>query len=738
MAETSRLLDTGDDNPPNTSCLHQPPGDQESLSKLHGSSIDLASLRTVVAQDDSTAATAQTSEKTPPVITETKSRKHSGRLIRSLAHWAPEIISLVISVIALGAIISVIKALEGKPVRNVFGALTLNGLIQILSTILKAALLMPVAEAIGEQKWLWFATGPKRLSDIGEFDLASRGPRGSLRFLFRLPHNKATCLGAVITLVSLGLDTFTQLVVQTQDCVIDTKGQAMLFRTNNYTMWDKNASTTSSLGLDSQMNFAIFQGLLDPPLNATANLPSQCISGNCTFVNDGVYSTLAICHSYKNISNLVDRTHATLQTLPNSIANLSYHENSFSSAEVNLTDAMYTENMPLFQFEAIADLPGRIGALRASVFPCIQSFSGVRISNSQIQQTLMATTPLARICKKGWNSSLPPYYSFAGNIPAFPGIDCSPIDSPLGNKTVPAHELSDGRHYIIPLEHLHDYSNYSDANIPGRASGPQKTLYYHPLCTWTFGLGATEAIETVLRQTFGSQKKPRLLAGMWGYYEGEYWIRLLSEATKKNQVDSYMRGLVWSMTAAVRRNGDPSNSPYLRGTVQTTETCVQFEWKFLLYNIALIIAAIFFLSFTLISAQNIDSQRSCWKSAALPLIWCGLEGITQAERPVDTKEDIGLQSRTLRVHLVRKLDRPEISNPRPAIHPSSEKEGSFPIPTKSKQRQQGSDVGQEFDEEMQTKGQIGRWVLEKTEKTKDSRDRRIRRWGGKLSNWLPI
>lgn len=93
---------------------------------------------------------------------------------------------------------------------------------------------MPVAEGISELKWVWFAK-PRLLSDMDEFDLASRGPRGSFRFIFRLPQNKLACLGAMITLLSLGLDPFTQLVVQTYDCLTIGPGLATINRTNNYT-----------------------------------------------------------------------------------------------------------------------------------------------------------------------------------------------------------------------------------------------------------------------------------------------------------------------------------------------------------------------------------------------------------------------------------------------------------------------------------------------------------------------
>jgi hypothetical protein len=733
MAEYSRLPNTEADAVINP-LLEQHSDGQSSHSQPHVSPVDSANLNNSVAQNESVATVTQAPENTSPASKDAKIRKRSTGVVDTVLDWVPEIVSLLISVIALMAIVLVVKLQDGKPLHNVVGTLTLNGMVQILSSILKAAMLMPVAEAIGELKWLWFATGSRRLSDMGEFDLASRGPRGSLRFIFRLPYNKLACLGAAITLISLGSDTLTQLAVQTYDCLADIPGQASLSRTNNYTEYNVNNSYNFEWNLDSQMYLAMFEGLLDPPANATANLPSQCISGNCTFPNDGVYSSIALCHSFTNITDELSPWDGIgIWAIPNSLVNVSYHSPFFSSAEINITDAMYTDSTPLFQFEAItAGSYAPDSAFRASIYPCIQSFSGAQISNSQIQQTLVATTPLARIGRSGGDLPVP-YYSLAGNISAFPGVDCSPAESPQGNKTVPAHQLKDGRHYVIPLERYAYSTNYSDVGIPGGYPGPQKSLYYDPYCTWTFGIGATNAIQTVLEQMFGTQDDPQLLTGIYGSIQGEYWIQLLMNASSTNQVDSYMNGLAMSMTAAVRRNGDPTISRPLQGTIQVPKTCVQFQWEFLIYDVVLILATMFFLASTLIRSikternREIDSRGSPWKSAALPLLWCGLEGITQAERPVDTEEEISEQSRTLKVQLVRVPDRMDNSSTGPALNRTSQANGQNVV-----------DADQDTDEEKQTGKQAGKWVLEKKKKIKDPKERRIRKWGGKFSDWLPI
>ena len=55
------------------------------------------------------------------------------------------------------------------------------------------------------------------------------------------------------------------------------------------------------------MAAAIYQGLLDPPANASSSTSISCLLGNCTFrhANGMAYSSLAMCASVKDISPLI-------------------------------------------------------------------------------------------------------------------------------------------------------------------------------------------------------------------------------------------------------------------------------------------------------------------------------------------------------------------------------------------------------------------------------------------------
>lgn len=109
--------------------------------------------------------------------------------------WSPEILSSTISLGCLVATVAVLRHYDGRGIQdlNLPYSLTLNGIVAAISTINRVALMVPVASALSQEAWLWFApsrhavTGPARgqLRDLELSDAASRGAWGSLIFLLK-------------------------------------------------------------------------------------------------------------------------------------------------------------------------------------------------------------------------------------------------------------------------------------------------------------------------------------------------------------------------------------------------------------------------------------------------------------------------------------------------------------------------------------------------------------------------
>lgn len=100
------------------------------------------------------------------------------------AGWSWEIVSCVIAIGSLAGIIVVLYVFDGQSTPDWPYGITLNALISVLVTVMKAAMAFPITEALSQLKWSWFNEGNK-LSDLALLDAASRGAVGAVVVLFK-------------------------------------------------------------------------------------------------------------------------------------------------------------------------------------------------------------------------------------------------------------------------------------------------------------------------------------------------------------------------------------------------------------------------------------------------------------------------------------------------------------------------------------------------------------------------
>lgn len=134
--------------------------------------------------------------------------------------WLFEIAALLISTLGLTAVVITLRITQGKQMpswelklsNGWSSTVTINSVLSIFSTMVKATVLIPVGAAMGELKWIWFKDD-RLLTDVQVFEDAARGPMGSAVMLWKFRGKGLACLGAVIVISSLALDfAFQQLV----------------------------------------------------------------------------------------------------------------------------------------------------------------------------------------------------------------------------------------------------------------------------------------------------------------------------------------------------------------------------------------------------------------------------------------------------------------------------------------------------------------------------------------------
>ncbi|KAK8109248.1 hypothetical protein PG984_015049 [Apiospora sp. TS-2023a] len=210
--------------------------------------------------------------------------------------WWVEILNCLLMIGMLCAMIGVLYPNNGKPLPDLpyQFQVSINTIVSILSTILKASAVLILAEGISHLKWDWFQQY-RPLHDLAVFDKASRGPLGCLQLLTALARRGrqlAPLLAAALTILTLALDPFTQQLVRYYSCRQESRDQkATLPRANTYSEGLSSTIAAPAAG-------AINQGLYNPD---SVTAPLFCPSGNCTF--DPPFTTLGFCSICEDISN---------------------------------------------------------------------------------------------------------------------------------------------------------------------------------------------------------------------------------------------------------------------------------------------------------------------------------------------------------------------------------------------------------------------------------------------------
>lgn len=100
--------------------------------------------------------------------------------------WLWEILSCLVAIASLVAFAVILKIYDGSALSEWTHTITINSILSILITVIKAMVVVPLAEGLSQLKWSWFEEKERSLNDLVTFDEASRGILGASKLVIRV------------------------------------------------------------------------------------------------------------------------------------------------------------------------------------------------------------------------------------------------------------------------------------------------------------------------------------------------------------------------------------------------------------------------------------------------------------------------------------------------------------------------------------------------------------------------
>ncbi|KAH9903731.1 hypothetical protein F4778DRAFT_781115 [Xylariomycetidae sp. FL2044] len=303
----------------------------------------------------------------------------SGKSSDGVVTWQEEYIYCGVCIAALIALISLLYLYDGKLEPQWNSDLQYSTLVVAVMSVYRIALAGIVETCISQAAWIWVSGFRKgrteaRLEDFKMFDEASKGLVGSLQLLWHMRFRHFACIGAAITILITGFETFSSQMVQYDE------GPTVYFDRDNMNAlpappppraerWHNVVPTAfgddPDLGLSTKA--AIYDGII---ASTIGTMPIFCSTANCSWP---IFPTLAVCG---NCSEAHHNEHFTVAPTDGSLEALNASSQAFFST---------------FDLLSVAKTPARtsVQAYSCGLWFCLQSYS-VIVTNGIQNSTLLA------------------------------------------------------------------------------------------------------------------------------------------------------------------------------------------------------------------------------------------------------------------------------------------------------------------------------------------------------------
>ncbi|KAF2143123.1 uncharacterized protein K452DRAFT_166926 [Aplosporella prunicola CBS 121167] len=550
-------------------------------------------------------------------------KKHRQRN-STLSGWWWETASISLSAVCVGLIVVILGIIDGKALADWKLLIKPNSVIAILSTVARSSLLVPIAECISQLKWTHFSSSARSLSHLQIFDDASRGPWGSLTFLWKVrPTAVIATAGALVTIITLAFEPTAQQIIEypSRNAPLANATSSVAIATGVFPRWSYRDWSGIYISPNKELDDivlnekAAFHKLVTTMFSDSAVYEQpqiNCPTLDCRWTN---LTTLDMCSSCRNYtvsaSDSLECNYTFKRPKPQSMFKYYYPDPNTPSFGnfTALQDYLSTHkvgNLDLFADCSYGQYPG----VEIKNVDFIDSRDLYPIRATQVEYELvpkMLTMIEARIL----NSSSVMY----GNITA--DITLCQIEFCLNryeSLTLQDGQLSEKLSSTEKLAYVgRKDSAYSKLKALSDAWKPSSTLY--PIGD-DWGSVAIY-LEKLLDTSATHDDFTFFDSGKLAYQYISYRDLRTVSTNIAHALSSMLRS---------ERN---LNITFVEGDAYTQETYIHVRWAWLSFPICIVLLTTMLLITTII--QSIQNGNALFKSSLIALLFHGLEGWNKEE-----------------------------------------------------------------------------------------------------------
>ncbi|KAF6816369.1 hypothetical protein CSOJ01_02992 [Colletotrichum sojae] len=609
--------------------------------------------------DDTTVSSGASTGET--AIAESFVHAENRNAFATLRDWSIELIALLIAFLSFGAMTGIISAYHDEVQPDFTYKISINTLVAVFLTILRATLLFVTSE--GQSKWRWMKESPRPLRHIERFDDAGKGAWGSLKMFSSMWKPSLALAGALVVIASYAIGPFSQQATTTYSCERITGAAKIMIAEEVRFHWGTPGGWKD---VPSGMAVAAITGLMYGGENSSVPLSNlfQCDSGNCTFnAPFGItHSSLGVCNKCTDTGNSIEafdqgengtnygfRGNAnesiSWPTRPKRDSNTKWSNGFLLSKMHNATFSVLALSAASCATDSAAnDWPGSfrhcnqkygvisatdgtppsrdagIVAVNCTLSPCVYHYKA-NITNGALKESVVFQEPMVHVESSNGSLIASPDRGFydikmigpcffegnwyeSSNVSEAPRVGDWRTWRPTPNVSldIPSScaRFAAGFYWV--------FENFIDMKLAGAC---RHRSHATP--------------ETVVGS--GAEMRPNEVLGDISC--DSWWIDALyknGNATQES-IKNAFDGLATAMTNYMRtdtwRDTELRNKPpaFVAGSATHTFICIRAEWQWLLYPGILPLLTAVLLAEACIRSHRDHEQQPVWKSAILPFLF---------------------------------------------------------------------------------------------------------------------